>query len=684
MADPLNVPGQSREEKLDLSQFVSDTSKVAIKRDYNITGLSKIDTINDIGKSISTRMSQSLKSSLTTSSNGTGIGLKMIDAGSNFYTPIVSSSKLAAKDSISAILDTDADDGTGPASQGGDGEEGSVNRDSNFNFFDSSITEDGKKYKTNKMGTGIGRSKVINPPFQFNPHDDVRSDLYFPHLGRVYNEKIVSNYPIAYFEVGKIKYNTNLFTNTAFEGGDDKTILNYIRDGGGNLVEKGFIAVKTVLVTSWNVATFPLRLGTEGLKWVLGLRKYAIFVPQYNLFHKYVNDILRQVATMMGLLNGSVDDAGGEVKYYGDEGTAMDETLLNQIGEKFRDNESFGNDWTTKVDNKVENALDGYVGRLISLRLASILYDDSAYGSEFIPYMINKDVSISESINNSTSQNPLQSSLNGEAATAQNEAINNYSNDAGANAAQSFLDSVKARVDRVGKTLLRGDSGTVLSGEGRISLPEVWTDSSFSRSVSMSFKFTSPYGDNLSIFENTYIPFLLLFAMTMPRQIGSKTYTNPFVVRVSSNGLFNVPMGIIESLSIERGEDKNNWTIDNKPRTIKCNVSIKDISPVMMMSMNRGLFFSLFMGNDSYSQYLSLLGGLSLTDQRNILKRAGRWFKNLEDTFKAGGRFLSSANGGNPDGQHNFGTNILSALGLRGTVAGFQKNVASTEYDSVP
>ena len=174
---------------------------------------------------------------------------------------------------------------------------------------------------------------------------------------------------------------------------------------------------------------------------------------------------------------------------------------------------------------------------------------------------------------------------------------------------------------------------------------EYWTHWTFSRSVSMSFKFTSPYGNDLSIFENAYIPFILLFCMAMPRQIGAKTFTTPFIVRVNAKGMFSVPMGIIESMSIERGEDRNSWNTSDRPRTIKCNLSIKDITPTMMMTMNRGVFFPLFAGNDGFTSYLNTLGGLSIKDAGELQNTVKKFWTQMKTRLDSVSHFLTSVGG---------------------------------------
>lgn len=46
--------------------------------------------------------------------------------------------------------------------------------------------------------------------------------------------------------------------------------------------------------------------------------------------------------------------------------------------------------------------------------------------------------------------------------------------------------------------------------------PEMWQDSSYSKSYNISFKFYSPYGDKMSIFRYVYVPFIALLALALP------------------------------------------------------------------------------------------------------------------------------------------------------------------------
>ena len=57
--------------------------------------------------------------------------------------------------------------------------------------------------------------------------------------------------------------------------------------------------------------------------------------------------------------------------------------------------------------------------------------------------------------------------------------------------------------------------------------PEVWKDSSFQRSYTLNFKFHSPYGHPMAIYQNVLAPFIMLLSMVMPISSGMGTYSEP-------------------------------------------------------------------------------------------------------------------------------------------------------------
>jgi len=647
------VSGGDKKDKSDVKQ-TSKTLKDINDREFTASDINSIDTILNIGSLMTDRVISGIAGSLEGSSKIRGKLLnfnKNVNSDdSNSFTPIeFASIKLAKElgilpsDGSNELIDLFYDaDSTGVVNKYG--AEIVVNRDNS-----------------------IGDAWVVNPPFQFNPNDDVRSNRSFPEFGRVFNEKIASRYPIVTFEVGTIKYNTGIIANTALDYDDTNSSLSKrIRGENIDLTDQIIGAPGALLGLIYKSC---LGIVTAPLSWITGSKQYAVFKNDMTLFQSYYEDMIQIVAVHLGLLklpysefndsalgNKLINDSdeddpvgpdGKRVSMTQEEAQSLFTGIENDYKKTETDELSKDDTAKEKVDildafrvdkrptaKRIAGEVGGsYMGIRKGLVMNSILPGRAGTSEQnYIPFMVGRDVSISESISNSTQANPLAQQLNSKAAEAAADKANNNVS-AGGNAASSAGDAIKKKGENFINSMFRGDLKTVYSGEGRVTLPDMWSDSSFSRSISLNFTFTSPYGHKLSIFENTYLPFLLLMCMTMPRQISKRTYSNPFFIRAYMPGFFSVPMGIIESLSIERGDDKNNWTTDGIPRTIKCSIAIKDLSPVMMFSMARSKFFGMFQSNETYSTYLNTLGGLSLIEMANAKKNIKKIVEKLNQRF---------------------------------------------------
>ena len=138
--------------------------------------------------------------------------------------------------------------------------------------------------------------------------------------------------------------------------------------------------------------------------------------------------------------------------------------------------------------------------------------------------------------------------------------------------------------------------------------PEVWKDSSFSRSYTLSFKFHSPYGNPASVYQNVLLPFSMLLSLVMPVMANPGTYTEPFVFQLDCPGYFACDLGICTDFSFTRGGQDNLWTVDGLPRQIDVSMTVKDLYPVLTASKNNeSLYFNCGMGT-----FLDNMAGISL------------------------------------------------------------------------
>lgn len=235
--------------------------------------------------------------------------------------------------------------------------------------------------------------------------------------------------------------------------------------------------------------------------------------------------------------------------------------------------------------------------------------------------------SVDDSFSNSTTQSQMSSALNSLSDTGRemNFIIGNVGGAAGLAlskltgledfqnnqaAIASIIDTAMGSNNILSDIL--GKCQTILAG-GRMVFPEIWAESSFSRSYSCKMKLVSPAGDRLSVFLNILVPIYHILALTLPRQSIGQTYFSPFLVRAFCKGLFNVDMGIITDLSINKGAE-GEWTVDGIPTVAELSFTIKDLYDGMFMSKTESLADTSVMSNITELDYIANSCGVNIND----------------------------------------------------------------------
>lgn len=171
------------------------------------------------------------------------------------------------------------------------------------------------------------------------------------------------------------------------------------------------------------------------------------------------------------------------------------------------------------------------------------------------------------------------------------------------------LGSFDGIITRTSNALFRVVNGSQLM------FPDFWQDSRFDKSYNISFKFYSPYGDRESIFRYVYVPFIALLALALPRQDGLLGYQQPFFVRMSRPGYFDIDMGVVTSLTITKGGADSLWTVDGHPQMIEVNMNVVDLYPQMIQIKDIGLLAY----NLGIASFLENMAGIR-PDQLSFLK----------------------------------------------------------------
>lgn len=265
---------------------------------------------------------------------------------------------------------------------------------------------------------------------------------------------------------------------------------------------------------------------------------------------------------------------------------------------------------------------------------------------KFVSFKLEKSTDSSETISNQTTENPVQSTIN-----QFSDSSRQGRNWIGGSAYDQVTRGIESAIPLLGGVITSGMdlvkgvvqgvtsklpaiSGpiAIVGGDAKVDIPEVWQSTSFSKSYSFNINLRAPYGDPYTIFQTVYIPLIMLITMALPRAAGSGSYQQPFVVRAYSKGMFAIPFGIIDSMTIRRGASEFGWSKGRLPTVVEVNFSIRDLSPFMIMAMDMGatllepwnMITNIFAENTNFQEYIMTLSGMGLTERlllSNHIKR---------------------------------------------------------------
>jgi hypothetical protein len=547
--------------------------------------------------------------------------------------------------------------------------------------------------------TSLGGNDAINCYPQFNETDDVAEHPFLSTnvndpssgLGRVYSEVYDDLQQIMYITFGVPKFN-NL---TSFYSGAILTQLASIMTEGGTMSasQLGQMIGETVGVAI-SLPVVPLVFLYNVLQGMneVSITKYYDFKSAMPLYYRCVNSMIIHLSVNMGIVQddffllgkstltqaGQITDevrletiannaanglgvgAEGLPQVFQKYGLDIYRILLKKytyidgeypIDASTTDDALLGNFANTDTDPTAQetfhdssaqggassNTVKTFAKNFFSMFEAQI-YDASLY----IGFKIEKGVDTSETFSNETGQSSIAQQVNSQIQSVRDSkfTFGDGNIDAAINGA---IGAVTGILQGVASALPGGTTlSNVMGGTGLIDFPEVWKDSSFSKSYTFNMSLRTPYGDPISILQNLYFPLALLMAGSMPRAVGRSAYTSPFICRAYCKGMFAIPLGMITNITIKRGADQFGWSTARLPTCIDVNFEIKDLSPAMYMALGDVStnpiqdFMNIFASNSNYQEYMMTLSGMGLlerlTQYQQLRLKASRLLGQLKTT----------------------------------------------------
>lgn len=443
--------------------------------------------------------------------------------------------------------------------------------------------------RNNVIGEAIdGSVRLFGLPHQFTPYNDHRISTT-TNLGRVFAETFIFDAPSVFIKPGTSNFLPG--TSTADKKSVYQALLG-LEESDENA--KG-LKSKLLELTGSDAVT-----------------KYFEFVPRYDDYISKVNMLCRLCAVFMGLHNTKVPWVNNSIVTFGNYDWRYYNFKSIYTNHKFD---------PTADDVKNSSGLDAF--RQTFQTFADSISKDDAY----VQFYVDAGSSFSENASNSTTRSMItgitdkMSEIGKELAfiSGAGAGINGTELDeaikAGGSAADAWVEqNFSNQNNSLGNFFKRvfSTSNQLIAG-GNFIVPDIWDGSEYGKSYSFSVNLSTPYGNPMSRYLNLMVPLMHILAAALPTQVGANAYTAPNLVRAYSPGWFSCELGIIDSISIEKGGSGDAWSASGMPNELRISLGIRDLYSNLALPEKYSI--KEFFTNDNLINYLMVNCGVDITDQ---------------------------------------------------------------------
>lgn len=407
-------------------------------------------------------------------------------------------------------------------------------------------------------------SRYINAfgcPPQYNQVVDLQYiDEISPGIGRVFAETMLSFPSVLSLCPGKVDY------LPGFSSDQQNSFLAQVID----------IASGDTTILS--------RINAEDTTNKLNGKLYE-FKQDYNGYISIVNVLCRATAMWLGI---------------GDETMPHSNVKLKNFDYAW---------WTSRAGSPAQDSKSIFGETLENFKrsVGSAVGDDT-YIHFFITH---QGTSVSEDISTSTAASSLEELVNSSSLHSMSRNLEFLFGGAIGGNVEADLD---AAINNIGDSNFIKSFGNLMKNYlkgGRLVFPQMIDDVNYTKSLSATLKFMSPYGEKFSIFLYCYVPLMHILAFALPKQIAQNMYTYPFLVRAFQRGWFNSDLAVITNLRITRGgSDNTSWTVDGLPTELEVSFDVTPLYSDLMVSSAKTPF--MFLQNTSLAEYLATMCGVDL------------------------------------------------------------------------
>lgn len=284
------------------------------------------------------------------------------------------------------------------------------------------------------------------------------------------------------------------------------------------------------------------------------------------------------------------------------------------------------------------------------------MFEEIAGMNNGISFAFDPMSSISDTLNNSTKDSDLAGMLNGISEKARElefmlgtggislDIVNSSDYEAAlASVTDGVLSGIRNPLSVISSFISNTTHGM------NVRFPEMWSDSSLSRSYDIDMKFITPYATQFCKWRYVIVPFLHLFCLAAPQSKDTiMNYSRPFLIKAYSRGYFNVEMGLIDSIQWKRYGEGDMISEDGVPTEIDVSISFHDLYQQLAISLFHGAEGSekditvnmqriaVFFNNSGLMDMLGSLSGVN-TNRFNLGEKLSLFASTAIGAFSATG-----------------------------------------------
>jgi len=252
-----------------------------------------------------------------------------------------------------------------------------------------------------------------------------------------------------------------------------------------------------------------------------------------------------------------------------------------------------------------------------------------ADGSAFACFRVDHTGTATESFSNSVRDSDIASTINSGSSSARNARFNFAEGNAGGGMIGDMVGGVVNSVKDLTVGVIDGIqmSGLLaVMGSAFVDIPKHWDNATANlTTMSYTMQLQAWSGDKYTRFQSLMVPLSMILAAALPNATGKKSYTAPFLVELFSKGRAQTRLGLIDSLTITRGTGNVGWTKNGECLGIDIQFSVVDLSSIMTMPIASNFSLNpldgVFDDDNTFNDYLAVLGGLGLADQVYFRRR---------------------------------------------------------------